>query len=96
MITASNFADAIGRMKMAQVLGVGATAVSNAVVRGVFPASWLSACTILASESGQECPPELFGQKGLHNTPNVDSAAKLQGRGTENLTSGDAAQGATV
>lgn len=63
MMTASEFADAIGRKTLANTFGVGLTAVSNAVVRGRFPSSWYVASCTLASEAGIQCPPDLFGQK---------------------------------
>ena len=62
-MTASEFADAIGRKTLADTFGVGLTAVSNAVVRGRFPSSWYVASCTLASEAGIQCPPDLFGQK---------------------------------
>jgi hypothetical protein len=63
MMNALTFADAVGRKKIAEALGVGATAVSNGVVRGKFPSSWFLACQDLAHEAGVDCPPELFGMR---------------------------------
>lgn len=60
MVTTLTLADALGRRKIAEAVGVGATAVSNAVVRGRFPASWFLIIKRLADEAGQECPPALF------------------------------------
>ena len=59
-ITALQLADAIGRKQMAEYLDVGATAVSNAVVRGWFPSSWFLVCKDLAEQAGINCPPALF------------------------------------
>lgn len=78
MTTAHDFADAIGRKKMADALEVGATAVSNAVVREGFPASWLETCRALAAEAGVEFPVHLFGQKGSYYTKGVVAAADIQ------------------
>lgn len=60
MHTVSEIADAIGRRKIADTLNLGVTAVSNAVVRGTFPASWFLAIGELCEERGIECPPSLF------------------------------------
>ena len=60
MMKAAHLADALGRKRMADAIGVGLTAVSNAVVRNTFPASWFIVCKSLAEESGIECPPDLF------------------------------------
>ena len=60
MMTAHELANAIGRKKIAQAVGVGPTAVSNAVTRGWFPATWFLAVCDLAEAIGVECPPELF------------------------------------
>lgn len=78
MINAPQFADAIGRKKMADALDVGLTAVSNAVVRGKFPASWFTVCEMLADLEGVECPPELFGHKLPHASQNVNANPKPQ------------------
>lgn len=63
MMTALEFANALGRANIAEASGVGLTAVSNAVVRGWFPSSWFVAAKALADENGVDCPPELFGMK---------------------------------
>jgi hypothetical protein len=63
-ITPLEFADKIGRATIARAMNVGLTAVSNAVVRGQFPASWFVTCQVLAANLDLQCPPDLFGQKG--------------------------------
>ncbi|MFI2769780.1 hypothetical protein ACH50P_20115 [Sulfitobacter sp. M22386] len=78
MITALEFADAVGRKKMADALDVGLTAVSNAVVRGKFPSSWLEVSRVLAREEGIDCPPQLFGQKRFHGSQNVNAPSGVQ------------------
>lgn len=60
MSKASHLASVIGRRRMAERLGLLPTAVSNAVVRGSFPASWYIVIKQLADEAGVECPVELF------------------------------------
>lgn len=77
MTTASQLADAIGRKEMADALGVGPTAVSNAVVRGEFPASWFLLVKSLADQAGHHCPPDLFKMR-LPTSPNVDATAARQ------------------
>lgn len=54
---------AVGRKKIAARLGVGATAVSNAVVAGVFPASWFAVISDACKEAEVECPREAFNWK---------------------------------
>lgn len=75
MITSHEFANAVGREKLASAFGVGMTAVSNAIVRGQFPSSWYNGSKGLASDIGIECPPELFGQKSLPNAQTQTGAA---------------------
>ena len=79
MITASELADALGRKNIAEAAKVGATAVSNAVVRGWFPPSWFIAVSTLAMRMGKPCPPELFNMVIPSNTPNVDAGKQKQG-----------------
>ena len=62
---------------MAQLVGVGPTAVSNAVKRGAFPPAWFKASETIAQELGVECPPELFGQK-LVSSQSVNCGSKSQ------------------
>lgn len=71
MTQASDFAKAIGRRQLAQATGVGLTAISNAVVRNKFPASWYLAAQDLAAAKGIPCPPDLFGMKA----PNDEAGA---------------------
>lgn len=65
MVTTFDIAESIGRVRLAEALGVGVTAVSNAVVAGKFPAAWYVCVNELCSKVEQECPPRLFGMKGL-------------------------------
>jgi len=64
-MTARELAAALGRDNMSRVLGVGKTAVSNAVVRGGFPATWYFRMEKLCAERGIACPPSLFGMRGV-------------------------------
>lgn len=96
MLTALELADALGRRKMADRLGVLPTAVSNAVVRGSFPSSWFCECSRMAVEAGLTTKPEqlegLFGMKP--DTPSVERTAPAQdprSDETRKVASGDAA-----
>lgn len=60
MENAKQLADALGRAEIAQRLGVGATAVSNAVVRGAFPSSWYAVIRAMAKARGIDCPMKCF------------------------------------
>lgn len=86
--TARELADAIGRQKIADTMGVGLTAVSNAVVRGQFPASWFTACQELARPLAVEVSPDLFGMKP--GPQNVNSPRPFRGN-SEKPDSGRAA-----
>jgi len=72
---ASHLADALGRKRISETLGVGVTAVSNAVVRDKFPATWFLAVRELATAEGLECPPELFGMKPSNQSPSSAPAS---------------------
>lgn len=69
MSNALDFADAVGRKNIADALGVGLTAVSNAVTRGRFPSSWFMACKGLADQAGVDCPSDLFGMRVVVEKP---------------------------
>lgn len=58
--TPASIADAIGRRAIAEALGLGATAVSNAVVRGYFPATWFAVISGLCKQAGVDCPMTCF------------------------------------
>ena len=90
MMTAPQFADAVGRKNMADALEVGATAVSNAVIRGWFPSSWFYTCQHLAGSVGVECPPQLFGMRPVDNIQNADCGQQVKAavEGMETNTGG--------
>ena len=62
-MTPEQFANQVGRARLAERLGVGLTAVSNHVVRGVFPGSWFFVAKELAAEVGADCPDAMFRQQ---------------------------------
>lgn len=78
MMTASELADAIGRKNIADAAKVGPTAVSNAVVRGWFPATWFIVVSNLAEQAGVDCPPTLFKMVPLDTSHNVDCGDEKQ------------------
>ena len=77
MMTASELADALGRKNIAAAAGVGMTAVSNAVVRGAFPAAWFIVVSNLARQQGADCPHELFNMV-TSTSQNLDDAEICQ------------------
>lgn len=68
MSRTEHIADVLGRKAMAERLGVGATAVSNAVVRGWFPPSWYFVIDKMCEGVGIECYPEMFRMKSPNDT----------------------------
>ena len=78
MMDSKALAKALGRKNIAAAVGFRPTAVSNAVVRGWFPATWFIAVSELAAKAGVECPPELFKMVIPGNTHNVDSVGVRQ------------------
>jgi hypothetical protein len=59
-LTVADICDAIGRKVIASRLGVGKTAVSNAVAEGVFPARWYREINMLCLEHDVPCCDEIF------------------------------------
>lgn len=78
MSSHTEIADALGRARMAETLGVGRTAVSNAVVRQRFPSSWFLILQGMCAERGIECPPGLFDMRLPDSSQFVDSLAESQ------------------
>lgn len=64
----SQICDAIGREAIMQRLGVGKTAVSNAVTAGKMPASWYVTVSEICREKDVECPVEAFTFKAVDQT----------------------------
>lgn len=64
MNSATNIADALGRKQIADALGLGKPAVSNAVAAGVFPAAWFRKVSQLCAASGVDCPMDAFSWRG--------------------------------
>jgi hypothetical protein len=57
---AEHLADVLGRRAIAAAVNVGPQAVSNAIGRRSFPASWYPALKALCAANGQACPEEAF------------------------------------
>lgn len=51
---------ALGTARIAGAVGVGQTAVRNALARGVFPATWYLVVLSECRKAGVPCPPEAF------------------------------------
>lgn len=81
MSTVADICKNIGRGKLAELLGVGSTAISNAVVEGRFPAKWYRVVHTLCEESGLDCPVSLFNfvdppvAEPADPTPSAEDAA---------------------
>lgn len=60
MNSVSEICDAIGRAKLAALLNVKRSAVSNAAVSGQFPAKWFDVVDVEAERLGIDCPRSLF------------------------------------
>lgn len=61
METVRDIVAALGQKAVAEALGVGRTAVGNAVSRGRFPAAWYSVITKMCEARGMAAAPDLFG-----------------------------------
>lgn len=59
-MTANELANKLGRSAIADAVGVGASAVSEALRLGGFPASWYAAVTDLGDANGVEVPMDVF------------------------------------
>lgn len=91
MKTPFDIAAALGRKDMAAALGVGLTAVGNAVTDGKFPASWYLILAKLADDKGVDCPMHVFNWKPISDIQDVGSPASAQG--LESQTGTDPEQG---
>ena len=60
MMNVSQIADVIGRKEIADTVSVGPTAVSNAIARGAFPASWYLSIKVLCEARGVNCETAWF------------------------------------
>jgi len=60
METVEHIASVVGRDVLASRLGVGKTAISNAIKAGKFPARWFRVVKDLTEEHGINCPEDLF------------------------------------
>lgn len=66
---AKTIADDLGRAEIARAVGVGKTAVSNKVVRGMYPAQWFIAMKALAAAREYELPVAAFDFNDPEPTP---------------------------
>ena len=63
MDKAKHIADQLGQAKIALALGVGVTAVNNAVSREYFPATWYPVIRDMCRKAGLDCPESAFNFK---------------------------------
>lgn len=63
MKSAHDIAETLGRRAIANRLGVGLSAVNNALDRGGFPASWFRSVRDMCRDAGLECPEDAFNFK---------------------------------
>lgn len=64
MNTAQDIASELTQAQIARALGVGVTAVNNALQRGgKFPSGWFTVVRSLCEERGLECPEGAFNFK---------------------------------
>lgn len=59
-ITVADICDRLGRKVIAERVGVGVTAVSNASVEGKFASAWFLAIKGMCDDIGIPCPERLF------------------------------------
>jgi len=83
MTNAKHIADQLGQAKIALALGVGVTAVNNAVAREYFPATWYPVIRGMCRDAGLDCPENAFNFK----SPSFDAQT------TDSLPSKDVGSG---
>jgi len=73
MNNAHDIASAVGQAELARRIGVGVTAVNNAVSRGYFPATWFKVVEATMLEMGLgDCPVSAFNFK----SPSTDAPSR--------------------
>jgi hypothetical protein len=63
MQTVEKISDEIGRKRLAALIGVGRSAVTNAIKDGVFPASWFVVVSRECEAAKIDCPLSAFNFK---------------------------------
>jgi hypothetical protein len=63
MQTVDKIAEKLGRKRLAELVGVGKAAVTNATTEGTFPASWYVIVSGECDRLGIECPKSAFSFK---------------------------------
>ena len=63
MENTKHIADQLGQAKIALALGIGVTAVNNAIARGYFPATWYPIIRDMCRDGGVECSMDAFNFK---------------------------------
>lgn len=85
MVTTQKIAKAVGRANMAKALGVGSTAVSNAVVSGKFPPAWFVVMQRLCAGADIDCPPSLFSMKSTVGVLPEGDTLTFQGKSAQKV-----------
>ncbi|MFS8180866.1 hypothetical protein ACMG4P_04810 [Pseudovibrio denitrificans] len=63
MSTTRTIVDELGRTQLQEKLGVKSSAISMAVLKGVFPAAWFDVLDTLGQAKGVQIPRALFNWK---------------------------------
>ena len=79
MSSVSKIVDGLGRKNLADALGVGETAVFNAVRDGVFPAKWYKVVDKMCGDVDIACPDSLFRFSQARIATDGQSPAPVQG-----------------
>ena len=74
MPTASDIAKKLGKARIAARVGRPASAVSNAIKRGVFPAPWRPVIEAMAREKNIRVPDEVFYSVHANSRGREDAA----------------------
>jgi hypothetical protein len=80
MVTVSEICDALGRKEIERQLGVSKAAVSNAVSKGFFAASWYAVISDMCGYQGIACPNDLFSFKLVEASPDMPEFSKMESR----------------
>ena len=78
MCNVQHIAEALGQTKIAARVGVGSTAVNNAVTRGVFPCSWYFILKSMCEAEGIECRRELFNFKASSEAADIVTSSSSE------------------
>lgn len=75
MSTVKKICDAVGRSRIAEIVGVKKAAVTNAIYQGQFPASWFLALRAECEDREIDLPESLFSFKAHEPDKTSEDAA---------------------